>query len=69
VHELEEHWPKHWQEVAMHKDKVPLDPNFAEYERLHETGQLHVTVGRVEERLHWLLDGDCQAALCITHIR
>lgn len=46
VCELQKHWPAHWQEVAMHKDKIPLDPSFEEYARLHETGQLHVTVAR-----------------------
>ena len=46
VDELAQHWPAHWDEVAMHKDKVPLDPDFAEYARLEATGQLHVTVAR-----------------------
>ena len=46
--ELKQHWPAHWEEVATHKDKIPLDPNYAEYERLHLSGQLHVTVARCE---------------------
>lgn len=46
VDELQAHWKAHWAEVAMHKDCVPLDPNYAEYQRLHDTGQLHVTVAR-----------------------
>lgn len=46
VDELQGHWPQHWAEVATHKDKVQLAPNFAEYQRLHDSGQLHVTVAR-----------------------
>lgn len=30
----------------MHKDKIALAPNYAEYERAHATGQLHVTTVR-----------------------
>jgi len=48
VHELEQHWPHHWAEVATHKDKVALEPSYHEYARLNETGQLHVTVARSE---------------------
>ena len=44
--ELEHHWPRHWAEVAMHKDQIPLEPNYVEYQRLHDTGQLHITVAR-----------------------
>jgi GNAT superfamily N-acetyltransferase len=46
VAELEQLWPDHWLEVGMHKDRVPLDPDYGEYARLADTGQLHVTVGR-----------------------
>lgn len=48
VHELEQHWPRHWAEVAMHKDKIALEPNYHEYARLNDSGQLHVTVARSE---------------------
>jgi L-amino acid N-acyltransferase YncA len=41
-------WPDHWAEVAMHKDKIPLDPNHVEYERLNRAGQLHVTAARFQ---------------------
>jgi len=44
--ELVQHWPHHWEEVATHKDKIPLDPNHVEYERLNRSGQLHLTVAR-----------------------
>jgi GNAT superfamily N-acetyltransferase len=32
----------------MHRDRIPLNPNYVEYDRLHETGQLHVTAARHE---------------------
>jgi len=41
-------WPDHWAEVAMHKDKIALNPNHVEYERLNRTGQLHVTASRFQ---------------------
>lgn len=46
LNDIEEHWPQHWAEVALHRDKIVLAPNYGEYARLHETGQLHVTVAR-----------------------
>lgn len=45
---LQEHWPHHWAEVAMHKDRIALNPNYGEYQRLEMSGQLHVTVARSE---------------------
>ena len=44
--ELQSHWFAHWQEVGVYRDKIVLDPNYAEYERAHNTGQLHVTAVR-----------------------
>lgn len=52
VDELSGHWPQHWAEVGMHRDKIALSPNYAEYARLHESGQLHVTVAR---ELGWVV--------------
>lgn len=46
VDDIARHWARHWQEVALHQDAVPLDPDFDEYRRLAEAGQLHVTVAR-----------------------
>ncbi len=44
--EIAQHWPSHWNEVALHKDEIPLDPDMDEYMRLYEAGQLHCTVAR-----------------------
>lgn len=46
LEELQAHWPAHWAEVATHKDKIPLDPNYAEYDLIHRAGGLHVTTAR-----------------------
>lgn len=46
VFEISQHWPNHWNEVALHKDAIPLDPDMEEYLRLHNGGQLHCTVAR-----------------------
>lgn len=46
VPELVGLWPAHWNEVATHKDKIPLDPNHVEYERCNALGQLHLTAAR-----------------------
>lgn len=51
VNDISWHWTRHWREVALHRDEIPLDPDFAEYERLAGAGQLHVTVARCR--------GDC----------
>ena len=42
VEDLSTLWDAHWEEVALDKDKIKLDPHIAEYERLDETGQLHI---------------------------
>jgi GNAT superfamily N-acetyltransferase len=42
VEDLSTLWDAHWEEVALDKDKIKLDPHVAEYERLDETGQLHI---------------------------
>ena len=46
VEEIARHWTRHWQEVALHQEAIPLDPDFDEYQRLADAGQLHVTVAR-----------------------
>jgi GNAT superfamily N-acetyltransferase len=51
LHELQEHWPAHWNEVATHKDKIPLDPDYVGYQRQHEGGHLHVTTARASGKL------------------
>ncbi len=44
--ELAIHWPAHWREVAMDKDKMHLDPDLEEYQRLENAGKLCAIVAR-----------------------
>lgn len=39
-------WNEHWQEVALNRDVIPLDPDLAQYAELERTGALHVVVAR-----------------------
>lgn len=48
--ELVPMWRKHWEEIAIHKDVIPLDPDIPEYQRMHAAGQLDVIVSRNEGR-------------------
>jgi L-amino acid N-acyltransferase YncA len=41
-------WQGHWEEIAIHRDAIPLDPDVAEYQRLEDAGILSVVVGRHE---------------------
>ena len=36
----------HWQEIALDKETVKLDPDWDEYDRLAEAGQLHLLTAR-----------------------
>ena len=33
-------WQDHWEEIATHKDKIPLDPDFDRYQQLQDREQL-----------------------------
>lgn len=39
-------WPKHWEEVAVNRDLIPLDPDFDSYDALARSGALHIVVAR-----------------------
>jgi GNAT superfamily N-acetyltransferase len=41
----------HWEEIASHKDKVPLNPNYDAYLHLCEGGLLHTVTTRIYEKL------------------
>lgn len=43
---MQAHWPAHWEEVATHKDKIALEPDYVVYQRMADAGQLHVTAAR-----------------------
>jgi len=49
--ELPEIFYKHWQDIALNKDAIPLDPAWKEYMRLETIGVLHVTTARDGEKL------------------
>ena len=42
---------RHWREIALNHDEVPLDIDWARYADLHEKGALHVVTARREGRL------------------
>lgn len=44
-------WPAHWEEVAVNKDAIPLDPDFDAYAMLANAGMLHIVVARKEGRI------------------
>ena len=37
---------KHWEEIALNKDKVPLDPNLEKYKTLEQSGILDIFTAR-----------------------
>jgi GNAT superfamily N-acetyltransferase len=42
---------KHWEEIALNKDQVPLDPDWLTYQSLDENGRLFIITARDEGRL------------------
>lgn len=41
-------WPSHWEEVALNRDTIKLDPDFDTYDWMARNGQLHIVVARKE---------------------
>lgn len=41
----------HWEEIALYKDKIKLDPDYDKYLLLDSLGMLHVLTVRSDERL------------------
>lgn len=39
-------WDEHWEEVAIDRDVIKLDPDLAQYAELERSGSLHVVVAR-----------------------
>lgn len=39
-------WEAHWNEVAMNRDKIKLDPDFDTYDFMANKGLLHIVVAR-----------------------
>lgn len=44
--EMSRLWPEHWQEVAVNKDAIKLDPDFDTYATFANGGMLHIVVAR-----------------------
>jgi len=42
---------QHWQEIAMYKDKIDLEPDWARYDELAESGKLHIVTVRDDGEL------------------
>lgn len=43
--------PRHWEELALNKDNVPLDPDWERYASIDALGQLSIVTVRVQGRL------------------
>ncbi len=37
---------RHWEEIALNRDTVPLDPDWQAYDRVEAAGLLHITTAR-----------------------
>jgi hypothetical protein len=44
-------FPVHWGEIALDRDKIPLDMDLASYERLNQLGNLHIVAALDGERI------------------
>ena len=42
---------RHWEEIALNKDLIPLNPDWKHYEELSNAGMLEVTTARTEKSL------------------
>jgi L-amino acid N-acyltransferase YncA len=51
VDELAEWFPKHWAELAVTKEAVPLDVDFIRYKYLDDNGVLHLVTIRMDGEL------------------
>jgi GNAT superfamily N-acetyltransferase len=51
LEELKPHFPRHWEELALDKDKVPLDPQYDIYLARDAQGEVMFIAGRDAGRL------------------
>lgn len=51
VDELRPMFVRHWEEIALQKDKVPLDPCYERYEEMDALGALNITTARLDGEL------------------
>lgn len=48
IRELMPLWQQHWEEIAIHRDSIPLDVDLAAYRQIETAGQLAAVVARNE---------------------
>lgn len=49
--EMSAMWQAHYEEVALHKSKIKLDPDMATYDALNSAGSLHVVTVRKDAKI------------------
>ena len=49
--DVERHWPAHWEEVALDRERIKLAPNYEEYAAIARAGLLHLTTARHDNEL------------------
>ena len=51
VHELKELYPRHWEELALDKDEIALDPDYERYMSFDLAGMIHLFTARDGRKL------------------
>ena len=51
IEEMKPLFDQHWEEIAIHQDKIKLNPDYSRYEELDSTGMLHIVTARDEGKL------------------
>lgn len=51
LEELKPHFPSHWEELGLYKDKMPLDPQYDVYLKYDAAGQAFLTTLRADGKL------------------
>lgn len=49
--EMAELYPEHWEEIALNRDVIKLEPDYERYLLLEDNGMLHVVTARCEGKL------------------
>lgn len=49
-------WSRHWEEIAINRDKIKLAVDYEQYDTMDAKGELHVVVARCEGKIigYWL---------------
>ena len=51
LEEMKPLFDEHWEELAIHKDKIKLSPDYDKYLHIDEFGMLHVMTARDDDKL------------------